>query len=215
MFDPKQRATSSIPVGVEIVSRKTYFRETRGRRVAQLEHNFNDDKNVWSGTVEGTKWIGVSAFQLSVAVTPLVMRTGRGRETGTGYSKPYIQPKRRPRDASWQQQPSRTWGETKIPQAHWSWDERQKQETSLKHESWTWSSNQTGQPMESPEPGVARARSDECDGGIEDECIQSHSDATVRLVTLPEGWTVVLNSLSGIAFFPDARESRVAERSET
>ena len=70
MFDPRQCATSPIPVGVEIVSRKTHLRETLGRRVAQLEHNFNDDKDVWSGTVEGTKWIGVSVFHLSVAVTP-------------------------------------------------------------------------------------------------------------------------------------------------
>ena len=51
MFDPRQCATSPIPAVVEIVSRKTYLRETRGRRVAQLEHNFNDDKDVWSGTV--------------------------------------------------------------------------------------------------------------------------------------------------------------------
>ena len=50
MFDPRQCATSPIPVGVELLSRKTYLRETQGRRVAQLEHNFNDDKDVWSGT---------------------------------------------------------------------------------------------------------------------------------------------------------------------
>ena len=49
MFDPRQCATSPIPAGVEIVSRRTYLRETRGRPVAQLEHNFNDDKNVESG----------------------------------------------------------------------------------------------------------------------------------------------------------------------
>ena len=209
MFDPRQCATSPIPVGVEIVSRKTYLRETRGRRVAQLEHNFNDVKDVWSGTVEGTTWMDVSVFQKSVAVTPHEKRTGKGRETGTGYSKPYIQPKRRPRDVSWQQPPSGTWGETETSQAHWNWDERQRQETTLKHESWTWSSNQTGQPKQSPEPGVASARSDDCDSGIEDDCIQTNSDATVRPFTLPEGWTVVLNSLrlvvyhvkSGIACF--------------
>ena len=200
MFDPRQCATSPIPVGVEIVSRKTYLRETRGRRVAQLEHNFNDDKDVWSGTVEGTKWIGVSVFHVSVAVTPHVMRTGKGRETGTGYSKPYIQPERRPRDVSWQQPPSGTWGETETPQAHWNWDERQRQETSLKHESWTWSSNQTGRPKQSPEPGVASARSDECDSGIEDDCVQINSDTTVRPVTLPEGWTVVQNSLRQVVY---------------
>ena len=89
VFDPRQCATSPIP-GVQTVSRKSYLREIRGRRVAQLEHNFNDDKDVWSGTVEGMKWIGVSVFHLSVAVTPHVMRTGKGRETGTGYSKPDI-----------------------------------------------------------------------------------------------------------------------------
>ena len=200
MFDPRQCATSLIPVGVEIVSRKTYLRETRGRRVAQLEHNFNDDKDVWSGTVEGTKWIGLSVFHLSVAVTLHVMRTEKGRETGTGYSKPYIHPKRRPRDVSWQQPPSGTWGETETPQAHWNWDERQRQETTLKHESWTWSSNQTGQPKQSPEPGVASARSDECDSGVEDDCIQTNSDATGRPVTLPEGWTVVLNSLRQVVY---------------
>ena len=38
MFDPRLCATSPIPVGVEILSRKTYLQETRSRRVAQLEH---------------------------------------------------------------------------------------------------------------------------------------------------------------------------------
>ena len=58
-----------------------------GRRVAQLEHNFNDDKDVWPGTVAGTSWIGVSVFRLLVAVTLHVMHTVKGRETGTSYSK--------------------------------------------------------------------------------------------------------------------------------
>ena len=195
MFDPQQCATSPISAGVEIVSRKTHSRETRGRRVAELEHNFNDDKDVWSGTVDGTQWTGVSVFHLSVAVTPHVVRTGKGRETGTGHSKPDNQPKRCPRDVTRRQPPSETWGETETPQAHWNWDEHQTQETTPKHESWTWCSNQTGQPKHSPEPGVASARSDGCDSGIEDDCTQTNSDATVRPVTLPEGWTVVVNSL--------------------
>ena len=118
-FDPRLCVTSPIPVGVENLSRKTYLRET------QLEHNINDDKDVWSGVVEGSKWIGVSAFHLSVAVTPLVMRTGKGCETGTGYSKQFVQPKRRPRDVSWSHPPSGTWGETETPQAHWNWDQYQ------------------------------------------------------------------------------------------
>ena len=46
MFDPRLCATSPIPVGVEILSRKTYLQETGGRRVAQLEHNTSDDKNI-------------------------------------------------------------------------------------------------------------------------------------------------------------------------
>ena len=96
----------------------------------------------------------MSIFHLSVAVTLHVIGTGKGRETGTGHSKPCIQPKRRPRDVSWRQSPSGTWGESP-----WNWDERQRQETTLKQESWTWSSNQTGQPKQSPEPGVASARS--------------------------------------------------------
>ena len=55
MFDPGLCATSPIPVCVEILSRKTYLRETQGRRVAEIEHNFNDDKDVWSGVVVGSK----------------------------------------------------------------------------------------------------------------------------------------------------------------
>ena len=128
MLDPRLSATSPIPVSVEILSRKTYLRETWSRRVAQLEHNINDDKNLWSGVVEGSKWIGVSAFHLSVAVTPHVMCTGKGRETGTDYAKPFVQPKRRPRDASWSHLPSGTWRESETPQAHWNWDEHQRQE---------------------------------------------------------------------------------------
>ena len=93
MFDPRLFATSPIPVGVEILSRKTYLQEIQSCRVAQLEDKFDDDKNLWSGVVEGSRWIGVSAFHLSIALTPLVMRTGKGRKTGTGYSKPFVQPK--------------------------------------------------------------------------------------------------------------------------
>ena len=163
----------------------------------------------------------MSAFHLSVAVTPLVMRTGKGRETGTVYSKPIVQPKRRPRDVSWIHPPSGTWGETETPQAHWNWDEHQRQETTPKHDSKTWSPNQTVQPKQSPEPGVASARSDEGDSGIEDDGIQTNTDATVRLVTLPEGVdrcfefaaaSCVLPREVGYCMFPDARESRVAER---
>ena len=169
MFDPRLCATSPIPVGVEILSRKTYLQGTRGRRVAQLEHNISNDKNLWSGVVEGSKWIGVSAFHLSIAVTPLVMRTGTRRETGTGYSKPFVQPKRRPRDASWSHLPNGTWGGSEKPQAHWNWYEHQRQETMLKHDIRMSSPKQTVQSKQLPEPGVASALSDEGDSGNEDD----------------------------------------------
>ena len=176
------------------------LQETRGRRVAQLEHNINDDKNIWSGVVEGSKWIGVSAFHLSIAVTPLVMRTGKGRETGTGYSNPFVQPKRRPRDVSWSHLPSGTWEESETPQAHWNWDEHQRQETLLKNDIRMSSPKQTVQSKQLPEPGVASALSDEGDSGNEHDGNQTNSDVTVRPVTLPEGWTVVLNSLRQVVY---------------
>ena len=141
------------------------LQETRSRRVAQLEHKINDDKNLWSGVVEGSKWIGVSAFHLSIAVTPLVMRTGKDRETGTGYSKPFVQPKRRPRDVSWSHPPSRIWEESEAPQAHWNWDEHQRQETLQKNDIRMSSPKQTVQSKQLPEPGVASALSDEGDSG--------------------------------------------------
>ena len=139
---------------MEILSRKTYLQQKRSRRVAQLEHNINDDKNLWLGVVEGSKWIGVSAFDLSITVTPLVMRTGKGRETGTGYSKPFVQPKRRPRDVSWSHLPSGTWREFETPQAHWNGDEHQRQETLLKNDIRMSSPKQTVQSKQLPELAV-------------------------------------------------------------
>ena len=202
MFDPRLCATPPIPVGVEILSRKTYLQETRSRRVAQLEHNITDDKNLWSGVVEGSKWIGVFAFHLFIAVTPLVMRTGKGRETGTGYSKPFVQPKRRPRYVSWSHLPSGTWGESETPQAHWSWDEHQRQETLLKNDIRMSRPKQTVQSKQLPEPAVVSALSDEGDSENEHDGNQINSDTTVRPVTLPEGWTVVLNSLRQVVYCP-------------
>ena len=85
------------------------------------------------------------------------------------------------------------------------------------------SPKQTVQSKQLPEPAVVSALSGEGDSGNEHDGNQINSDATVRPVTLPEGWTVVLNSLRqvvycsrevGYCMFPDARESRVAGRSE-
>ena len=78
--------------------------------------------------------------------------------------------------------------------------EHQRQETTLKHDYRTWSPNQTVQPKQSLQPGVASARSDDSDSRLEDDGIQNNSDATVRPVTLPEVWTVVLNSLRQVVY---------------
>ena len=182
---------------MEVLSRKTYLQQKRSRRVAQLEHNINDDKNLWLGVVEGSKWIGVSAFDLSITVTPLVMRTGKGRETGTGYSKPFVQPKRRPRDVSWSHLPSGTWREFETPQAHWNGDEHQRQETLLKNDIRMSSPKQTVQSKQLPELAVASALSDEGDCGNEHDGNQTIS---VRPITLPEGWTVIPNSLRQLVY---------------
>ena len=129
-----------------------------------------------------------------------MMRTGKGSETGTGYSKPFVQPKGWPRDVSWSHLPSGTLEESEAPQAHWNWDEHQRQETTLKHDFRTWSPNQTVQPKQLPEPGIASALSDEGDSGNEDDGTQTNSDTTVRPVTLPEVRTVVLNSLRHVVY---------------
>ena len=142
----------------------------------------------------------MSAFHLSIAVTPLVMCTGKGRETGTGYSKLFVQQKRRSRDVSWSHLPSGTSEESETPQAHWNWDEHQKQETVLKNDIRMSSPKQTVQSKQLPEPGVVSALSDEGDSGNEHDGFQTNSDATVRPVTLPEGWTVVLNSLRQVVY---------------
>ena len=164
--------------------------------------------------------IGVSAFHLSVAVTPHhVVRTGEGRETGTGYSKPDVQPKRRPRDVTWRQPPSGTWGESETPQAHWNWEEHQTQETTLKHESWTWGSTKLV------------SRSSHLNLGSN---VHAVMDATaVSRMIAPRPTVKPLFDLSrcqscfqfaaagcvlprevGHSMLPDARESRVIERSE-
>ena len=84
---PKPVATSPIADGVETLSRKTFLTDTRVRRIAEIEHDFNKDKDAWSAAIEGVKWTGVSVFRLAAALEPKVIRTGKGRVTGTGYSK--------------------------------------------------------------------------------------------------------------------------------
>ena len=75
----------------------------------------------------------------------------------------------------------------KTPQAHWNWDEYQRQETMLKHDVRMSSPKQTVQSKQLSEPGVASALSDEGNSGNEEDGTQTNSDASVRPVTLPEG----------------------------
>ena len=188
MFDRRQCATSPIPAGVEILSRKTYLQETRSRRVAQLEHNISDDKNLWSGVVEGSKWIGVSAFHLSIAVTPLVMRTGKGHETGTGYSQTVCSA----------EAPNTGTCPGYIPRAEQPGERLQH----LRHTGIGTNTRGRSTPETncSVETAVVSALSDEGDSGNEHDGDQINSDATVRPVTLPEGWTVLLNSLRQVVY---------------
>ena len=95
---------------------------------------------------------------------------------------------------------SGTWGESETPQAHWNWDEHQRQETLLKNDIGMSSPKQSVQSKQLPAPGVASALSDEGDSGNEHDGNQTNSDATVRPVALPEGWTVVLNSLRQVVY---------------
>ena len=62
MFDPYQCATSPTPAVVETVSRKTFVRNELCRLVAEIEHDFNDDRDAWRGITEGARWTGVSVF---------------------------------------------------------------------------------------------------------------------------------------------------------
>ena len=100
---------------------------------------------------------------------------------------------------TWRQPPSGTWGETEKPQAHWNWDEHQTQETTPKPESWTWVrtklvSRNRHLNLESHVHAVTDATA------VSRDCTQNNSDATVRPVTLPEGWTVVVNSLRQVVY---------------
>ena len=88
MFDPSHGAKSPIPDGTQIASRKTFLKDSRERRTAEIEHVFVRDKDAWSASLEGVKWTGVSMFRLASLVEPKVMRTAKGRGTGTGYTKP-------------------------------------------------------------------------------------------------------------------------------
>ena len=59
----------------------------------------------------------------------------------------------------------------------------------------------TVQSKQLPELAVVSALRDEGDSGNEHDGNQINSDATVRPVTLPEGWAVVLNSLRQVVYF--------------
>ena len=88
----------------------------------------------------------------------------------------------------------------KLFSLHWNWDEHQRQETLVKNDIKITSPKQTVQSKQLPEPGVVSALSDEDDSGNEHDGNQINFDATVRPVTLSEGWTFVLNSLRQVVY---------------
>ena len=53
------------------------WKTLRARRTAEIEHDFIQDKDAWSASVEGVKWTGVSMFRLASPVEPRVMRSGQ------------------------------------------------------------------------------------------------------------------------------------------
>ena len=199
MFDPHQCATSPIPAGAETVSRKTFLRHDQGRSVAEIEHDFHEDRDAWSGITEGARWTGVSVFRLAAVVTPRMVRTVKGRATWTGYSKPDVQPNR-PRDVTERHRSRWSWEKSQTQQ-NWGW-----QETKPKQETWSWD---TEPSKWSSKPRVAGVCRDSRDSGTESEedasCESAHTrndsprqtstGAVGQPITLPEVWNVALNPL--------------------
>ena len=153
MYHPRQCATSPIPAGVKMFSHKTSLRDERGRRVAEIQHDFKEDKNAWPGTIEDVRWTGASVFRLSAVVAPREVRTGKGRAIGTGYSKLDVLPNQ-PRDVTWRHQPRWSWAVTEPKQASWCGDEPQTQ---------SWDTTKTGPLKRSPKTRTAKACSDSSD----------------------------------------------------
>ena len=101
---------------------------------------------------------------------------------------------------SWSHLPSGTWGESETSQAHWNWGRTPEAGNVAKKRHQNVESETNCQSKQLSEPAVVSALSDEGDSGNEHDGNQINSDATVRPVTLPEGWTVVLNSLRQVVY---------------
>ena len=120
VFDPSQCATSPIPDATRIVSRKTFLKGSRARRTAEIEHDVAQDKNAWSASIEGVKWTGVSVFRLESFVEPRMMRTGKGRETGTSHTKPDVQLQWPREVTTWPHPKQSSWyGDRSNSQQYW------------------------------------------------------------------------------------------------
>ena len=68
------RVETSFGRGIVLV--KTVLKDF-ACRTAVIEHDFIQDKDAWSASVEGVKWTGVSMFRLASLVELRVMRTGQ------------------------------------------------------------------------------------------------------------------------------------------
>ena len=136
----------------------------------------------------------VSVFRLAASMENKMVRTGKGRVTGTGYSKLDAQ-LHWPRDLTRCHQPKQlswSWDESNM-QHNWIWDE-----TKSRQEARSWDTFKTQSIKGSVKFGTARGRRDsgtESEG--DDHRASKHSprqEAMVQPTTLPESWTVFLNA---------------------
>ena len=179
------------------VLRKTFLRDARARRTAEIEHDFNKDKDAWSPAAKGVKRTGVFCVSLGGRCGTQGGAHRQKPRDRTGYSEPDAQ-LHWPRDVTRCHQPKQSswsWDESDT-QHDWSWDK-----TKSRQEPRSWDTVKTESIKGSVKSGPARRRRDsgtESEG--DDPRASKHSprqvgaEAMVQPTTLPEGWTVFLNA---------------------
>ena len=159
-FDPSHCVgVSLIQMAHKLCHARLFLKDSHERRTAEIEHVFVRDKDAWSASIEGVKWTGVSMFRLASLVEPKVMRTAKGRETGTGYTKPdaplhwpqEVTTCPQPKQSSWQ------WDRSKSQQ-HWGWEAMESDQESRSWHSDKPESKETWTVRKVREDTVAAAR---------------------------------------------------------
>ena len=217
MFDPSQCAMSPIPAGVQILSRETFLRDTRARRLAEIEHDFNKDKGCLVCLNRR------SLMDSCVYVSP----GGCGTQGGTQRQRP------RDRDRLLQTgcaatlamgcdqvAPTKTGklvSDEPNTQQNWLWDE-----TKSRQEAWWWDTANTESKKCSVKHGVARGRRDSgTDSEGDDPRTGKHSPRQLRAEAMVQTHYVArrMDHLSefvatgsvrprqvGLGLFPNTRE---------